>query len=183
MAPGRVVTLISLPFWNTLKDPHPEQTDKVWGCAYRITPEKVEEVKAYLDIREINGYTIDYTNFHPADGSPDIKCLVYIGTPDNPQFVGPQDPQELAEHVFNSIGPSGRNVEYLLELETALNALTPESGDKHISDLSDRVREILVREGGRVDLGFGGEGIKGRGVHNEEEEIEVERLERRASRP
>ena len=175
LAPGRVVTLITKEFWETLDDPHPVQGNKVWGTAYRIAPEFVAEVKEYLDIREINGYSIDHTNFHPADGSADIRCTVYIGTPDNPQFVGPQDPEELAEHIFNSIGPSGRNVEYLLGLEKALNQLSPESGDGHVSDLADRVRELLVKEGGRPDLGFGGEGLQGKGPHDEEEEVEADR--------
>lgn len=35
--------------------------------------------------------------------------MVYIGLPDNPQFLGPQDPQALAEHVVRSRGPSGEN--------------------------------------------------------------------------
>lgn len=141
-APGRVVTLIERSFWETLKDYHESGSDKVWGTAYRIEASKVSEVKDYLDIREINGYTIHYTPFHPADGSASIRCLVYIGTPDNEQFVGPQDPQQLAEHIFKSQGPSGLNKDYLLHLETALNDLSPESGDAHITDLADRVRKL-----------------------------------------
>lgn len=57
-APGRVVTLIERSFWETLDDPHSSAPEKVWGVAYRIETEHVEEVKEYLDIREINGYTI-----------------------------------------------------------------------------------------------------------------------------
>ncbi|KAH8675498.1 ChaC-like protein-domain-containing protein [Xylariales sp. PMI_506] len=144
-APGRVVTLISRSFWASLVDAHAEAPDKVWGVAYRIEPSKVAEVKEYLDIREINGYTIHYTPFHPADGSAPIRTLVYIGTPDNPQFTGPQDPQVLAEHIYRSEGPSGLNRDYLLGLEKALNELSPESGDEHITDLSNRVREIAAK--------------------------------------
>ena len=103
-------------------------------------------MKEYLDIREINGYTIHYTPFHPADGSSNIQTLVYIGTPDNAQFVGPQDPQELAKHILQSKGPSGRNVDYLLGLEKALVDLSPESGDVHISDLAARVRALQEAE-------------------------------------
>ncbi|KFA52478.1 hypothetical protein S40293_05630 [Stachybotrys chartarum IBT 40293] len=141
-APGRVVTLIERSFWAQLADHHDSAPEKVWGVAYRIVPEKVAEVKDYLDIREINGYTIHYTPFHPADGSPSIRTLVYIGTPDNDQFVGPQDPQKLAEHILASKGPSGLNKDYLLSLEQALNELSPESGDAHISDLASRLRAL-----------------------------------------
>lgn len=51
------MTLIERSFWETLPDPH-SSADKVWGVAYRIEANHVEEVKEYLDIREINGYTI-----------------------------------------------------------------------------------------------------------------------------
>jgi len=117
-------------------------SDKVWGTAYRIEASKVDEVREYLDIREINGYSIHYTPFYPADRSPSIRTLVYIGTPDNDQFMGPQDPQELAEHIHKSEGPSGLNKDYLLSLEIALDNLSPESGDGHITDLADRIRRI-----------------------------------------
>ncbi|KAM7197620.1 glutathione-specific gamma-glutamylcyclotransferase [Naviculisporaceae sp. PSN 640] len=161
-APGRVVTLIERSYWEQLTDHHDSAPEKVWGVAYRIKADKVDEVKEYLDIREINGYTIHYTPFHPAASTSvsicldpadpsvmptshgPIRTLVYIGTPDNAQFVGPQDPQALAEHIYHSEGPSGLNRDYLLELEKALDALSPDSGDEHVTDLSNRVRAIAA---------------------------------------
>jgi glutathione-specific gamma-glutamylcyclotransferase len=140
--------LIERSFWETLNDPHDSGSDRVWGTAYRIEASKVAEVREYLDIREINGYTIHYTPFHPADGSPSIRTLVYIGTPDNDQFMGPQDPQKLAEHIYRSVGPSGLNRDYLLSLDQALDELSPESGDGHIKDLATRVRAIEARKPG-----------------------------------
>jgi cation transport protein ChaC len=135
--------LIEKPFWKTLNDQHADSSDRVWGAAYRIEASKVAEVQEYLDIREINGYSMQYTPFYPADPSINtIRCLVYIGLPDNPQFLGSQDPQALAEHISRSRGPSGENVEYLLMLEEALKELGPESGDEHIQDLADRVRKL-----------------------------------------
>ncbi|KAK1826140.1 ChaC-domain-containing protein [Podospora conica] len=149
-APGRVVTLISRSFWSQLTDHHDSAPERVWGVAYRIVPERVAEVKDYLDIREINGYTIHYTPFHPSSGAPSIRTLVYIGTPDNDQFVGPQDPQALAEHIARSAGPSGPNVDYLFGLEAALAALGPESGDEHVRDLAERVRAVVAAKGSVV---------------------------------
>ncbi len=136
------MTLIERSFWETLDDHHPSGSDKVWGTAYRIQADKVPEVREYLDIREINGYSIHYTPFYPADGTPTISTLVYIGTPENDQFMGPQEPQGLAEHIHRSIGPSGLNRDYLLSLEEALDSLSPESGDEHIKDLAERVRKL-----------------------------------------
>lgn len=164
-APGRVCTLIDRKLWETLTDQHASAPPRVWGAAYRIPAAKVAEVKEYMDIREINGYSIQYTPFKqpakpqdmsatfqdihvPNNCSTDgkaIKCLVYIGLPDNPQFLGPQDPQALAEHIVKSRGPSGENKDYLYELEAALNGLSEESGDEHISDLARRCREIEAR--------------------------------------
>ena len=111
----------------------------------------MDEVQSYLDIREINGYSIQYTTFHPSktvfsstetdqDLSQPIKCLVYIGLPTNPQFVGPQDPSVLAEHILGSVGPSGENKEYLYMLEESLLSLSPESEDNHVVDLARRCR-------------------------------------------
>lgn len=143
-----MVTLIERSFWASLADAHDSAPDKVWGTAYRIEAAHVAEVSRYLDIREINGYTIHHTPFYPAanDGAAaPIRTLVYIGTPDNDQFCGPQDPQALAEHIYRSEGPSGLNRDYLLELERALDELSPESGDAHVTDLSNRLREIERR--------------------------------------
>ncbi|OAL25035.1 hypothetical protein AYO22_04912 [Fonsecaea multimorphosa] len=117
--------------------------DVVWGVAYHIIPSKVKEVQEYLDIREINGYSIQYTPFHPADTSlADLHCLVYIGMPDNPQFLGALSPDEVAETINTSIGPSGENREYLLHLEQALEELSPNSHDEHVTDLARRVRAL-----------------------------------------
>lgn len=156
-------------------DHHESESDNVWGTAYRIEASRVDEVREYLDIREINGYTIQYTPFHPADGSPAIRALVYIGTPDNPQFVGPQDPRTLAEHIYKSEGPSGPNKDYLLSLELALDSLSPESGDGHIKDLANRIRTIEQSENIDVNQAVGeavNHEFKRAGSTDEQEESE-----------
>lgn len=151
--PGRVVTLITQAHHSTLSDPHPSSpSTRVYGVAYRIAASHVQEVKEYLDIREINGYSIHYTPFiasasdNKATGP--ISTMVYIGTPDNEQFVGVQDPQELAEHIYKSEGPSGLNRDYLLELDDALRELNTGEVDEHIVDLANRVRSIEERQTG-----------------------------------
>jgi cation transport regulator ChaC len=115
-------------------------------------------VKDYLDIREINGYSIQYTPFHPAPSSSSpnptpISCLVYIGLPENPQFMGPQDPQQLAEHILRSKGPSGENREYLYQLEEALEGLSEGSRDGHVRDLARRARALESEGGWEVETG------------------------------
>lgn len=141
----------------------------MWGAAYRIPGDKATEVTALLDIREMNGYSIQYTPFYisdshhdtpklvpnmrdtgsgqtnesfPSEISSPIHCLVYIGLPNNPQFLGPQDPQSLASHILHSRGPSGDNKEYLYNLDEALKALDDESWDEHVADLASRCRAL-----------------------------------------
>ncbi|KAI9775746.1 MAG: hypothetical protein M1835_005708 [Candelina submexicana] len=171
-APGRVVTLIERTFWEAISDDHATAADKVWGVAYRIEASKVQEVQAYLDIREINGYSIQYTPFHPADSSqPTLSCLAYVGLPSNPQFVGVQNPQKLAEHIYRCRGPSGENKEYLYMLELALAELSSESGDEHVKDLAYRVRRIEASQGDGTGGSKGGEKTDGVVAHKELERL------------
>ncbi|KAI5798833.1 ChaC-domain-containing protein [Geopyxis carbonaria] len=141
-APGRVVTLVERKIWETLGDHH-NADEVVWGTAYRIEPSRVGHVKEYLDIREINGYSIHYVDVYQSDEKfPPIKALVYIGTPENPQFVARDTvpgETELAEHIYNSRGPSGDNKAYLYELHKSLEELCPESKDNHVRHLFRKV--------------------------------------------
>ncbi|KAF2281313.1 ChaC-domain-containing protein [Westerdykella ornata] len=179
-SPGRVVTLIDHAHWLTLRarDAHPA-SERVWGAAYHIPTHHVAEVREYLDLREINGYSIQFTPFHPASSVGDekpattpIRCLVYIGLPSNPQFVGPQDPRELARHILQSRGPSGENREYLYMLEEGLKGLSGESGDEHVADLVRECRRIEREEGAREEVEVIGVPLHRKGSVEEQEEVE-----------
>lgn len=116
------------------------------------------------------------------NGKPSFRCLVYIGLPDNPQFLGRQDPRDVAEVISVSIGPSGENTEYLFQLEEALNSLGEGSGDAHISDLARRVRRRLAKgdrlsESPKLTMAngyMGSPGLTKVGSTDEQEEIEKE---------
>ncbi|KAL2846958.1 ChaC-like protein-domain-containing protein [Aspergillus pseudoustus] len=162
--PGRVVTVIERGFWETLDDPHaplePSSTNRVWGAAYHIPSSHAEEVHDYLDVREIDGYSVHYTPFHPFGSTSSasetaseslaapITCMVYIGQPSNPQFLrdpAHREPQDVAEVISRGFGQSGKNTEYLYLLEKALEGIGLGSADGHVTDLVRRVRAI---EGG-----------------------------------
>lgn len=127
----------------------------VWGAAYRIPLIYKDKVKTYLDIREINGYTIEYVDFYPypavltptAVQPPEpyrpIKTLLYIGLPSNPNFLGAQPLSDVAEVIAKSKGLSGENTEYLFMLEEALENLGLGSRDNYICKLSSMVRRLL----------------------------------------
>ncbi|KAL8826560.1 MAG: hypothetical protein Q9191_003729 [Dirinaria sp. TL-2023a] len=176
-APGRVVTLIEQACYEQLVGEHNLPPLPVYGAAYRIPPQHVAEVTAYLDIREINGYSIQYTDFYPSPSPSPTKpgfqsskienCTVYIGLPTNPQFLGVQYAQDVADVIQRSRGPSGENTEYLFMLESALEELTEDSRDEHVKDLAQRVRglqaaatsetrsaeEAVAKETGRIGDG------------------------------
>jgi glutathione-specific gamma-glutamylcyclotransferase len=135
----------------------------------------VQEVKEYLDIREINGYSVQYTTFHVADlPGRSIKCLIYIGMPDNPQFMGALSPQDVAERINQSVGPSGENRDYLLQLEESLKRLSTESVDAHVSDLARRVGEMKPRKRGQPGESGLEAGLRRVSSTEEQEEIEKE---------
>jgi cation transport regulator ChaC len=49
----------------------------------------------------------------------------------------------MAAHIHRSVGPSGRNLDYLLELAQALREL--DADDPHVFDLERRVRLLESR--------------------------------------
>ncbi|KAF9892913.1 hypothetical protein FE257_000505 [Aspergillus nanangensis] len=130
----------------------PESTSRVWGAAYRIPASHAEEVHDYLDEREIDGYSVHYTPFHPflidsasPAASKPITCMVYIGQPTNPQFLrdpARREPQDVATVISRGHGQSGKNIEYLYLLEKALEGLGLGSADGHVTDLVRRVKAI-----------------------------------------
>lgn len=123
-APGRVVTLVDEP------------GTRCWGMAYRIGPRDRESVLARLDYREKNGYVRQRLAVHSSDARP-IEALVYIATEDNPDFAGPAPLHEIADQVRRSRGPSGPNIEYVLELAAALRTMGAD--DPHVFALAQLV--------------------------------------------
>ena len=176
-SPGRVVTLIERSFWEELGEEPTKPPERVFGAAYRIPPCYVKEVQEYLDIREINGYSIQYTGFYPSttDSQPIEKCLVYIGLPSNPQFLGRQCPQDVAEVIATSTGPSGTNAEYLFMLENSLMGLADGGGDDYVEDLAERVRS-LMKGGGKKSVRNGNGKDSDSRVKTQAVDNEVERV-------
>ncbi|KAL8866596.1 MAG: hypothetical protein Q9174_006207 [Haloplaca sp. 1 TL-2023] len=152
--------------------------------AYHIPSSKVEDVKGYLDIREVNGYSIQYTTFYPSSPARARieNCMLYIGLPSNPQFLGVQDQQDLAERIVGCRGPSGENVEYLFMLRDALAELSDgeEDRDEHVQDLARRVELLIAhREGDKGDKGSSEQAVenemqrvKSAGTSHESEETD-----------
>ncbi len=129
-APGRVVTLL------------PENGSVCWGMAYRIGEVDAAAVMAHLDYREKGGYRLETTRlyFSAVAGDAGTEGLVYIATPDNPNYLGPADVSTIARQVRQSHGPSGPNDEYVLRLAEALRDIGAE--DEHVFELERRLRQL-----------------------------------------
>lgn len=120
-SPGRVLTLIPSPARVCL------------GMAYLVDG----DVFAHLDHREKNGYERREVAIDLRGSDTTVHGTVYFASEDNPAFLGPADPVDMARHIDNSHGPSGSNRDYLLKLAHALRELGAE--DSHVFDLERRL--------------------------------------------
>ncbi|WP_437760286.1 gamma-glutamylcyclotransferase [Sorangium sp. So ce1389] len=130
-APGRVVTLT------------PEPGARCWGMAYRVADAELDEVLRALDHREKGGYARHDVPFHVAGEVARAEgavrtAIVYMATPDNPDYLGAAPLAAIAAQVLASRGPSGSNVEYVLRLAEALAAM--DADDEHVTELARLVR-------------------------------------------
>lgn len=123
-SPGRVVTLVR------------DMAERTWGTAYRIDPAQREDVLSHLDYREKGGYAREDVAFHHGGGQ--LTAMMYLATPDNPNYLGPAPAQAIARTISNSHGPSGPNREYLLRLAEALREMGAD--DPHVFELEQLVR-------------------------------------------
>ncbi|EPS60074.1 hypothetical protein M569_14731, partial [Genlisea aurea] len=132
--PGRTLTL------------HHEEGAICWGVAYRARQEKA--AMAYLEQRES-----EYDKKTPMDfykGEPEDKpwisgVMVFTSTPDSAvcrYYLGPAPMEEMAKQIAASVGPCGKNRNYLFRLEKALLDIIRHQDD-YVTQLATRVKEIL----------------------------------------
>ncbi|PPQ98285.1 hypothetical protein CVT26_013509 [Gymnopilus dilepis] len=134
--PGRVVTLIHKEDWDNFSgsDAFPDD-DIVWGIAYTIDPAYEAEdgyTMETLDIYGVDEHGVDKVKIH--------NC--YVGRNDNPSFVGSEPLDVLGYRIWQSVGPSGRNKDYLYKLAEAVRQLSPNSYDSHLYALEAIVRDL-----------------------------------------
>lgn len=127
-APGRVVTLV------------PNAGARCFGVAYRVDEAQRDEVLSRLDHREQGGYLrlTEPVRFVDALRGEPARALVYFAAEGNPNWLGPAPLDVIAAEVQRSRGPSGENLEYVLELCEALRAL--DADDEHCFALERLLR-------------------------------------------
>jgi glutathione-specific gamma-glutamylcyclotransferase len=120
-APGRVLTLAPSPGQSCL------------GMAYLVD----HDVFEHLDHREKNGYERREIDIRLRDSGARVDGLTYFASPDNPAWLGPAEPSDIAGHINRSHGPSGSNRDYLLDLAHALRKLGAD--DPHVFELENKL--------------------------------------------
>ncbi|XP_045504110.1 putative glutathione-specific gamma-glutamylcyclotransferase 2 [Colias croceus] len=131
--PGRVVTLI----------PSDDPNSKVWGVAYKIRSEDVDEVTKHLDYREKNGYSKKIVTFHPRDSKLEpFELTLYVATQENESYAGAASIEDIAKQVVVCRGPSGLNKDYVYQLADAMRQIAPEVDDDHLFSLEAAVKEL-----------------------------------------
>jgi len=132
-APGRVVTVRRSP------------GAECWGRVYRVAARERDAVLARLDHREKGGYArleVEVELLAPEALPQTQRALMYAATEDNPSYLGPASLGEIARQVCRGHGPSGANVEYVLELARALREMG--ASDEHVFAVEERVRAELA---------------------------------------
>ena len=127
-APGRVVTLVEDP------------AGVCWGTAFRVSEAERERVLGTLDHREKGGYRRLTLPVIERDGADRLEALVYVATADNESYLGEATLEAIAAQVLAARGPSGSNVEYVVELAAAIRAIEGVA-DEHVFALEAAVRQ------------------------------------------
>eukprot|EP01132_Coremiostelium_polycephalum_P004607 gene4607-5755_t len=136
--PGRVVTLIKQP--EELKD----EEWITWGTVYCIPDDEGSQIFKNLDYREKGGYQKEEIDvFIDGKSTPHGKAMVYLATSDNTDFLGEDSIENIALQIFKSIGPSGRNIDYLLKLAKSLHDMGVI--DEHVFAIEKIVLQLMEK--------------------------------------
>mmetsp|Transcript_13707 Transcript_13707/g.20765 ORF Transcript_13707/g.20765 Transcript_13707/m.20765 type:complete len:329 (-) Transcript_13707:17-1003(-) len=129
---GRVATLVE------------EESAIVHGVLYEIDPEHEEETMKKLLHREKAGYIEKYNvpvfDLKTNDLITDNGLLFYTAS-GAPEFKGEEPMDKTAHIIAYARGPSGKNTEYLFNLQKGLTNMNVH--DPYLDVLVDRVHEVI----------------------------------------
>jgi glutathione-specific gamma-glutamylcyclotransferase len=154
--PGFVATLVSDNYFTEGETALSSSSECV-GIAFLVPHEEAQELIAELDYREKGGYhrhiisvkllerTVHHNQFDHAN------ALVYTGPTDNPNFSLELSltnwEAQVARIVSISVGPSGENSEYLLQLASFVSQQLQQDG--YLTNLAKMVFETMCPWRGR----------------------------------
>ncbi|HYB99234.1 MAG TPA: gamma-glutamylcyclotransferase [Candidatus Limnocylindrales bacterium] len=126
-APGRVVTLV------------PAAAMTCEGVAFCVAARDSHAVLQMLDERERGGYRRERLEITTASGAR-LLATAYVAEPSNPHYLGDASLPRIASQIAGCRGPSGANVDYVLELAAALRRLGVH--DQHVFELETILRTL-----------------------------------------
>jgi cation transport regulator ChaC len=121
--PGRVVTLRTRP-------------EAVTAGAVYFVAAPAEQLLRELDWRERAGY--ERLSLPVTTAAGVVQAVTWVAHPGNDFDAAELPLEQLAEHVRQCTGPSGRNDDYVFALERALAEL--DAADPFVSALADLLR-------------------------------------------
>jgi len=133
--PGRVVTLV--------KDQDNTVQSETWGTVYCVPGEEAEIILKNLDYREKGGYSREEVDvfIRGQDAPVAKKVILYIANEKNTQFTGASPTEQIAEKIYKCVGPSGPNIDYLLNLAYSMRRM--HVIDDHIVELENLVLALV----------------------------------------
>lgn len=134
--PGRVVTLV--------KDVDGAVQSETWGTVYCIPAEEADVILKNLDYREKGGYTREDVDVYIRGQDEPVvqKAILYIATQKNSCFIGATPVELIAEKIYKCVGPSGPNIDYLLNLADSMRKMGVY--DSHVFELERLVRDLVL---------------------------------------
>lgn len=134
--PGRVVTLV--------QDVDGAQQSETWGTVYCIPLEEADIILKNLDYREKGGYTREEVDVYIRGQDEPVvkKAVLYVGTQKNNCYIGETPVDIIAKQIHKCVGPSGPNVDYLLNLADSMRKMNVH--DPHVAELERLVRELVL---------------------------------------
>jgi cation transport protein ChaC len=131
-SPGRVLTLIQA------------ENAVCFGMAYRVESDVFE----HLDQREKNGYlryeveiVFDHGSNLVTEDIERKRGLVYIGSEASEAYFGSASIEDIATQIHQSVGPSGRNDEYVFLLAKGLRELGEH--DEHVFAIEAALKKMV----------------------------------------
>jgi len=120
-----------------------EPKSETWGTVYCIPDEDGGVILKNLDYREKGGYMREEVDIYirGVDGPFVRNAILYVATEKNSNFIGESPLDHIASQIYKCVGPSGPNVDYLLNLAESLRKM--DVMDDHVFNLETLVRSYV----------------------------------------
>ena len=119
--------------------------------AYEIGPDDQDLVNEKLGEREKRYKKLTAIPFYPREMPLIPKYVtVYMGPLDGPLLLGSAPIEEMAACIMNAKGPSGKNIDYLLQLHKFMKSECPEAPDEHLALIVEAVQIRMQANNGSL---------------------------------